>query len=164
MLLGKSSVSYLNPQKNKQSDPKLREQAFLSLARAHYGYKQFRAAAYYYGKIDKKSGCVAGFAGLSLKSSWAYYRMEDYEKALGNLVTLHSPFFVNEYYPEATILEAVVYFENCRYDQVKTMLRAFDKRYRPLMESMKKLSELNLSSDQYYTRAWPKACRRPRTL
>lgn len=142
-------IQLLNPRKGKLSDTKLREQAFMSLARAHYGYQQFRAAAYYYGKIDKKSDA---WLDSLFESSWAYYRLEDYEKALGNLVTLHSPFFVGEYYPEATILEAVVYFENCRYDQVKTMLRAFDKRYRPLMESMKKLSEQNLSSDQYYTR------------
>ncbi len=140
-------IQLLNPRKNKQSDPKLREQAFLSLARAHYGYQQFRAAAYYYAKIDKKSDA---WLDSLFEASWAFYRMSDYEKALGNLVTLHSPFFVNEYYPEATILEAVVYYENCRYDQVKLMLRAFDKRYTPLMESMKKLSEMNLSSAQYY--------------
>jgi outer membrane protein assembly factor BamD (BamD/ComL family) len=142
-------IQLLNPRKGKLSDTKLREQAFMSLARAHYGYQQFRAAAYYYGKIDKKSDA---WLDSLFESSWAYYRLEDYEKALGNLVTLHSPFFVGEYYPEATILEAVVYFENCRYDQVKTMLHAFDRRYRPLMESMKKLSEQNLTSDQYYTK------------
>ena len=37
---------------------------------------------------------------------------DNHEKALGNLHTLNSPFFKDEYVPEAGILEAVIFFAN----------------------------------------------------
>lgn len=152
-------IQILNPRKGKLSDPTLRENSFLALARAHYGYQQYNRAAFYYSKIER--GSEAWLDAL-FESSWAYFRMSEvvteeqasefHAKALGNLVTLNSPFFVNEYYPEAVIIEAITYFDNCRYDQVKSLLKTFERRYRPLMEAMKKLGEENLSSDKYYQR------------
>ena len=40
----------------------------------------------------------------------------------GNLITLASPFFKDEYFPEALVLKAVVYYENCRYTEALTMV------------------------------------------
>jgi outer membrane protein assembly factor BamD (BamD/ComL family) len=142
-------IRLLNPRKGKESDPKLRESAFLSLARAHYGYKQYRAAAYYYSKVDRGSD---QWLDSMFESSWAYFRLGDYEKALGNLVTLHSPFFINEYYPESQILKAVIFFDKCRYEETKIILREFNTLYRPLIDAIKKLNDESLPPDQYYAR------------
>ena len=65
-----------------------------------------------YGKIER--GKPQWLESL-FESSWANYRIGQYEQALGNLITLSCPFFRDEYFPEALILKAVIYYENCRY-------------------------------------------------
>jgi hypothetical protein len=89
-----------------------RDLAFMQLARIHYGARQNRYALYYYAKIER--GKPQWLEAL-FESAWANYRIGQYEQALGNLITLSSPFFRDEYFPEALILKAVIYYENCRY-------------------------------------------------
>ena len=57
----------------------------MSLARVHYGHKQFNRSVYYYDLIDRDS--EAWLTAL-FEASWAYYRRGDFEKALGNRVRL----------------------------------------------------------------------------
>jgi hypothetical protein len=86
-------------------DQALRELAFMQLARTHYGMQQNRYAIFYFGKIER--GTNQWLEAL-FESSWANYRVGQYEQALGNLITLSSPFFRDEYFPEALILKAVI--------------------------------------------------------
>jgi tetratricopeptide (TPR) repeat protein len=125
----------------------LREQAFFQLARAHFGAQQPSFSIFYYNKVDRDS-----YAWLDAlyEASWAEFRLGNYEKALGNLLTLHSPFFLEEYYPESLILKAVVYYENCRYVEAKDILTAFLKRYEPVLEELKRLTTRDQPAEQYY--------------
>ncbi|MGZ6130467.1 MAG: adventurous gliding motility protein GltC, partial [Myxococcaceae bacterium] len=75
-----------------------RDLAFIQLARIHYGARQNRYALYYYGKIERGK---PDWLEALFESSWADYRIGQYEQALGNLITLSSPFFRDEYFPEA---------------------------------------------------------------
>ena len=68
----------------------LRELAFMQLARTHYGARQNRAAIFYYDKVER--GGVQWLEAL-FEASWSHYRVGQYEQALGNLITLSSPFF-----------------------------------------------------------------------
>jgi len=126
----------------------LREEAFFSLARTHYSFQQFRAAIFYYNKISRDS---AAWLDALFESSWAYFRLADYEKALGNLVTLHAPFFTAEYFPESLILKAVTYYENCRYPEALAILSEFDGQYGPLMKELDKLTADAKTPEDYYT-------------
>ena len=36
------------------------------------------------------------------EASWAHFRIGQYEKALGNMITLQAPFFRDEYFPESS--------------------------------------------------------------
>jgi len=74
----------------------LRESAFLQLARIHYENRQNRYAIFYYGKMPW--GGENWLEGL-WEASYAHYRIADYEKTLGNLLTLQSPYFRDEYFP-----------------------------------------------------------------
>ncbi|MBI5494274.1 MAG: hypothetical protein HY904_04555 [Deltaproteobacteria bacterium] len=125
----------------------LREEAFFSLARTHYAFRQFRAAIFYYNRISRDSG---GWLDALFESSWAYFRLADYEKALGNLVTIHAPFFVNEYFPESLILKAVTYYENCRYPEALGVLDEFEGQYGPLRDELDKLTKDAKTPEDYY--------------
>ena len=100
----------------------------MQLARTHYGVQQNRYAIYYYGKVER--GEPQWLEAL-FEPSWANYRIGQYEQALGNLITLSSPFFRDEYFPEALILKAVIYYENCRYRESHVILEDFERIYLP---------------------------------
>jgi hypothetical protein len=124
-----------------------RDLAFMQLARIHYGARQNRYALYYYGKIER--GKPQWLEAL-FESAWANYRIGQYEQALGNLITLSSPFFRDEYFPEALILKAVIYYENCRYAESTAIVQEFERRYKPVYDALDDLTRKNMEGADYY--------------
>jgi len=141
-------VRLLNPRDASFLDPKLREQAFLSLARIHYGHKQFAKSVVYYDEIDRDS---EQWLTALFEASWAYYRRGDFEKALGNLLTLHSPFFEREYFPESQIVKAIIYFEACRYEEARQIVDEFLDRYKLVMNELERVVQSKDSAEQLYS-------------
>jgi tetratricopeptide (TPR) repeat protein len=125
----------------------LRELAFMQLARTHYGARQNRYAIFYLSKVER--GGPQWLESL-FEASWANYRIGQYEQALGNLITLSSPFFRDEYFPEALILKAVVYFENCRYREALSIIEDFEAIYGPVQEELNMLVEKNMEATEYF--------------
>lgn len=125
----------------------LREMAFMQLARTHYGARQNRYAIAYFDKVER--GGVQWLESL-FEASWAHYRIGQYEQALGNLITLSSPFFRDEYFPEALILKAVVYFENCRYRESLTIIEDFENIYGPVQDELDVLVNKNMEATEYF--------------
>ncbi len=128
-------------------DEDLRELAFMQLARTHYGNRQNRYAIYYYGKVER--GNEQWLEAL-FESSWANYRIGQYEQALGNLITLSSPFFRDEYFPEALILKAVIYYENCRYRESTSILEDFERIYLPVHDELEQILKKDLDASGFY--------------
>ncbi len=143
----KDVVRMTNPRRAKQPDPTLREVAFLQLARIHYEHRQNRYAIFYYGKMPW--GGERWLEGL-WESSYAYYRIGDYEKALGNLLTLHSTYFKDEYFPESHILKAIIYYENCRYPEARAILEDFGKTYEPVYAELGRITQRGGPPASYY--------------
>ncbi|GHG74571.1 hypothetical protein GCM10012319_22450 [Comamonas sp. KCTC 72670] len=129
-------------------DKSLRELAFMQLARTHYGMQQNRFALFYLGKVER--GNTQWLESL-FESSWANYRVGQYEQALGNLITLSSPFFREEYFPEALILKAVIYYENCRYRESNIILQDFERTYLPVHDQLESLVRKNMDASEYYS-------------
>jgi tetratricopeptide (TPR) repeat protein len=125
----------------------LRELAFMQLARTHYGARQNRYAIFYLSKIER--GGPQWLESL-FEASWAHYRIGEYEQALGNLITLSSPFFRDEYFPEAMILKAVIYFENCRYKEALTIIEDFERIYGPVQEELEALVSKDMEASEYF--------------
>jgi hypothetical protein len=129
------------------SNEMVRGLAFMNLARIHYAARQNRYAIYYYGKIER--GRPEWLEAL-FEGAWANYRIGLYEQALGNLVTLSSPFFRDEYFPEALLLKAVVYYENCRYRESSAIIQEFERRYKPVYDELDMLVKKDMDASQYY--------------
>src|SRR6266540_1772132 len=143
----KEVVRLTNPRKARTADPELRELAFLQLARIHYQNRQNRYAIFYYGKMPW--GGERWLEGL-WEASYAHYRIGDYEKTLGNLLTLQSPYFKDEYYPESYVLKAIVYYENCRYPEARQVLEKFSSIYDPVYAELTRLTGATRTPDAYY--------------
>jgi tetratricopeptide (TPR) repeat protein len=133
----KEVVRLTNPRRTRAPDPRLRELAFLQLARIHYEHKQNRYAIFYYDKMPW--GGESWLEGL-WESSYAHYRIGNYEKALGNLLTLQSPYFRDEWFPESWILKAIIYYENCRYPEARAILDEFHATYADVHQELGELT------------------------
>jgi len=106
--------------------------AVLNMARLLYEQNKNLKAVRYYDYIP-----INGFFWLEalFESSWALFRMGEkhHDKALGNLHTLSSPFFRDEYTPEAPILKAVILYARCDYRKSLNAVNEFNQVYYPLL-------------------------------
>jgi len=143
----KEVVRLTNPKRARRPDPELRELAFLQLARIHYQNRQNRYAIFYYDKMPW--GGESWLEGL-WEESYAYYRVGDYEKTLGNLLTLQSPYFKDEYFPESYVLKAIVYYENCRYPEARLVLETLSSIYEPVFDELTRLTGAPQTASAYY--------------
>ena len=111
------------------------QMAILNMARLLYEQNNNRKAVRYYDYMP-----INGYFWLEalFESSWAFFRMgpKYHEKALGNLQTLSSPFFVDEYTPEAPILKAVILYSRCDYDKSLLAVAEFRRVYEPLLNEL----------------------------
>lgn len=111
-------------------ESKLLELTNLGMARVFYSTGQYGQSLKYYGRISRKSNL---WPTALFESSWGYFQVDQYNKALGNLHTLNSPFFSDQYFPEGPILSSVIFFYNCKYERVREVLDEFMYEYQPIL-------------------------------
>ncbi len=104
--------------------------AWLSMARIFYATGQYELAIKYYDKLPQASD---HWLEALLEASWAYFQLNNYSKALGNLHTLNSPFFEDGFFPESLVLQAIIYFYNCKYKETRATVEKFMAVY-PILE------------------------------
>ena len=105
----------------------------LAMARVFYSTGGYDKSLKYFGKISRQS---RHWPTALFESSWAYFQLDLYNKALGNLLTIKAPFFDEAYFPEGTILTAVLFFYNCKYERVRYVLEEFADEYEPLKDQI----------------------------
>jgi tetratricopeptide (TPR) repeat protein len=115
---------------------KIRELAWMGMARVFYSTGDYQTSLKYFRKIPRDS---VRWPKALLEMSWAYFQTDNFNRALGNLHTLNSPYFKGEHMPEAPILSAVIYFYNCRYERVRRELDNFDYYYQPIKKRVNEL-------------------------
>ncbi len=128
-------------------DWRTRELAFMNLARIHFEARQNRAANYYYAKVER--GGEQWLEAL-YEMAWAEYRIGDYERALGNMITLNSPFFEDEYFPESLTVKAIIYYENCRYNEARATIDDFESIYGPVHDELEKITGREQPPEAFY--------------
>ena len=110
-----------------------REKAYLQLARLAYAIGDDAQATELYGRVSRNA---PEWLDALFEASWSRFRTTQDELALGNLLTLQAPFFVNRFFPEASVLKALVLYENCRYPDARKTLAEFEQRYSALHDGL----------------------------
>jgi tetratricopeptide (TPR) repeat protein len=123
------------------------ELAILSMARVFYSVKQFKLSIKYYDMIEPES---PHWLQALFEQSWAYFQINDFSKALGNIHTINAPYFENHFFPESYILRAVIYFQNCLYPQSKEAITEFNVKYPPLRKELKDALKRNKDPADFY--------------
>ncbi len=114
----------------------LREAAVMNIARVHYETRRYRQAIRFYRQIPRDSD---SWLDALWEASWAFFIMQNHNATLGNIHTIHSPFFLDRFYPESFILQAITFLRLCRYDEVKKSLRSFRFRYKGVFSDVKSM-------------------------
>ncbi len=125
----------------------------IALARVYYGGGQNDPAKFH--EAIKNYGMIPDTSDMWLDSlferAWAFYQTENYERALGNLLTVGSPYFEEEYYPEANVLKAVIFFRNCLYEEALETIDPFYKEYYEISKELRIVLETYTDPSDFYT-------------
>lgn len=107
--------------------------AWLSLARIYYSTKHWESAMAAWNKVPQSSEY---YLDALFEESWAFFQVDKLDRALGNIHTINSPFFEEHFYPESSILKAVIYFGQCMYDDAQQTVIEFRTRYEPIQSEI----------------------------
>ncbi|MEO5666712.1 MAG: hypothetical protein ABIR96_01500 [Bdellovibrionota bacterium] len=98
----------------------------LQAARAYYDLGQMNASLEQLVRLPRNSG--SWYPGV-LVGAWAAYRLKDYNLALGQLLTLHSPYLNDKFAPESYVLEASTLFQICQFASAQKSLARLRTKY-----------------------------------
>jgi len=129
--------------RNPRTD-QIRELALINIARVHYETRRYRQSIEFYAQIARDSDY---WLEAIWEASWAFFLMQKPNNTLGNIHTIHSPFFENRFFPESYILRAITFLRQCRYDRVRESLKSFRDRYSPVFNDVKAI--LSKYQDDY---------------
>jgi hypothetical protein len=125
----------------------LGELAVLSMARTLYSTRDYRGAIAYYNQVPESSRF---WLDALFEKSWALFQLEEYNLSLGNLHSLNSPFFDDEFYPEGRILQAVAFFRNCNFPAVRETVEEFRYEYDPVLRQLEQIISGTANDGEYY--------------
>jgi len=147
----KEALRYLKPIEEEgrldEEQQKLLELTNLAMARVFYSTGDYETSLKYYDKVGRES---VRWPKALFEESWAYFQIDRFNKALGNLHSLNSPFFRDSYFPEGPILAGVIYFYNCKYERVENQLDQFEFLYEPLRDDMQAVLDQNGTGAEMY--------------
>lgn len=120
----------------------------MALGRIYYERRQFIRAAQHYRRVTRNSTL---YYDSLFEQSWALFLGGSAKHALGSLYGAHSPYFENMFNPESKILESMIYFWMCRYDEARNALADFAENHGEAVESLSRfLDRQRLSSETAY--------------
>lgn len=105
----------------------------LNVARAYFGAGNYPRAVEYYAKIDRGSDF---WPDAWFEKAWSHFRAQDMNGAVGVLMVHDSPFYRDQYWPEADLLRAYSLFLMCKFKDATKEIDAFDARYQPIKDAL----------------------------
>lgn len=131
-----------------EDEDRMGDLAWLELARIYYSTRHYDSAIDSWNHVDVDSEY---WLDALFEESWAYFLQQDYPRAMGNIHTLHSPFFQNAWYPESMVLKSVIYFSNCRYDEAEEVVAQFNERYASLRPELERFLQQYQDDPSFFT-------------
>lgn len=116
---------------------RLKNLAALALGRIFYEEQNYKRSVYYYRKVEKDS---IQYPDALFEQAWALFMNNSPNHALGSLYSLQTPFFDKKYNPETSMLQAIIYFGMCNYDQSRNALADFLEKHQNTDGLLKKFT------------------------
>lgn len=126
---------------------RVRNLAILAAARNLYGLGRYEESSKYYEQVPRFS--EAWFTAV-YENAWAYFRQNEYGKALGELQSVTTPYFAKRHVPEAYVIQATSYFANCQWDRVRRAVARYKEVYEPMLAGLKTYLQKNREWPAFY--------------
>jgi len=117
----------------------------LQKARLYFETRKYNDAMVELTKLSRTS---SSWYGGVVVGAWSAYLLGDYNLALGQLMTLQSPFLYRKFLPESYILQAATLYQLCHYKSAKKSLDALKSAYAKMPAAINAFSQNFRSSQQ----------------
>ncbi len=132
-----------------KTDKNLNSLSAVNLARMRFQQGKFKDAHALYMAIDKDH--PVWVQGL-IEQGWAQLAMDDFSGAIGNMYSLHSPYFKTVYKPQSFVVRTIGYLNICQYGDAYRTLSWLESEYRPWSDAISSyVTRKKLASDYYET-------------
>ncbi len=84
------------------------------------------------------------------EQGWAQLMVKDNAGAIGNMYSVHAPFFSNVYKPESYVVRTIGYLNICQYGDAYRTLTQLEKIYRPMLLSFDRLKREDYDGGKLY--------------
>ena len=121
---------------------KFQDAVLMNIARAYFTAENFPQASVYYAQVPRDS---IYWLDAHFERAWAHFRAKDMNGVLGLLHTHNSPFFEQEYYPEAELLRIYALMMLCKFPEANQQIDLFVTRFTP---QQKRLDDIGSRSER----------------
>lgn len=136
----------------------LKARCWAGQARVLYQMDQFAEADRTYDQIQKHS---LVWPDILFEQAWNAFGKQEYNKALGKLVSYKSPSLSFVYNSEVDVLTAQSFLSLCLYSDANEVINQFHAKYSKLGEDVKRFVETHSSQLPVFYDAGKKALREP---
>lgn len=130
-----------------EGDQDIYELANLAIARLAYEVGSFDVALYHYRKIPFES---PRHPRAVFEMAWTYTLKQDWNRAIGTLHSLHSPYYDDWFYPELYVLEAFAYLSTCNLDSAQEAILAFGDEVATLQSPVREFIANTMAPEDFY--------------
>lgn len=125
----------------------IKDRCFINLARVKFEQAKYEDAIKYYSEISKESFL---WPYTLIEKAWAYYQIENYNRALGLLVTYKSPLLTSYFFPETEFLTTLSYNRLCLWDDALTVIKNYHNKYKTQSEVLKNILQTNKKNKNFF--------------
>ena len=121
----------------------------INLGRSYYGAENFARAIEYFALVERGSH---HWLEAQFERAWAHFMLEDVSGAVALLLTHMSPFFDDQFFPEAELLDTYSLFLLCKFPAATERIEHFRDSYRPLLDELTTSLE-GISNEELFEQA-----------
>lgn len=111
----------------KVTDSNIRALVSVNLARMSFAQKKYSQALQKYMQVPKDHTL---WVQALIEQGWTQLATEDHSGAIGNMYSLHSPYFKAVYQPESFVVRTIGYLNICQYGDAYKTLTWLERDYR----------------------------------
>lgn len=109
------------------ADSNIRALVAVNVARMYFSQKKYDKALDAYMQVPKDHPF---WVQALIEQGWTQLALEDYAGAIGNMYSLHSPYFKTVYQPDSFVVRTIGYLNICQYGDAYKTLSWMEKDYR----------------------------------
>jgi tetratricopeptide (TPR) repeat protein len=150
--LGRQTRAYDRMKKLKQDLSKLPSQEALAslvninLGRMAFSEKKYSESVQHFRDIKKDHPM---WVDALIEQGWSQLLAGDASGAIGNMYSLHAPFFKSVYKPESFVVRTIGYLNICQYGDAYRTLTTLEQEYQKVLEQIRQYRQ-SADSKRYY--------------